>query len=136
MVAALGAAALALGLAGCENKCPTESPSVQKVQTCTAAPGQTVTMQVQTCEKCNQSNTTCQVDIQGSTIQLDPVSEACNDASSCPPSCNLGGPVSCQFQAPTAPGTYSVIVYDPATNSNKTSQLVVEAGATYACLFP
>lgn len=131
------AAAAALALAGCNDTCPTESPGVDKVQSCTYPPGAAVTMQVRVCEKCNQSATTCQVDIQGSTIQLDPVSEACEDASSCSvPGCNLTPNVSCSFTAPSAVGTYTVLVYDSATNSTKSGTLVVAAGASPSCTFP
>jgi hypothetical protein len=134
--ATAAAAALALGLPGCEDKCPTESPGVDKVQSCTARPGASVTMSVRVCEKCNQSATTCQVDVQGSTIQLDPVSEACSDSNSCPPGCSLTPNIDCTFTAPAVEGGYDVIVYDSSTNTTKHGTLTVSASDPIACAFP
>ena len=134
--AVLAVALAALGLAGCEEKCPTESPEVQRVQDCTYPPGAQVSMRLQVCEKCNQDATECQVDIQGNTIQLDPVSEACEDASSCPPGCNLDPNITCTFTAPAEEGAYTVIVYDPATNETREGVLTVAAGASPSCEFP
>jgi hypothetical protein len=134
--AAAFAALAALGLAGCSDKCPTESPAVDAVQSCTVAPGASVTMKVRVCEKCNQTATSCQVDIQGTTIQLDPVSEACTDSSGCPPGCNLDPNIACTFTAPTAEGTYDVLVYDPATNTTIPAELVVSSTLSPSCSFP
>ncbi len=130
------ALAAVLGLPGCDEKCPTEAPGVERVQSCTYPPGATVTMQVRVCEKCNQAGTSCQVDIQGSTIQLDPVSEACEDSSSCPPGCSLTPNVSCTFTAPTTPGEYTVIAYDPGTSTTREGTLTIVAGASPSCAFP
>jgi len=128
--------AMGLALASCDTKCPTESPGVDKVQSCTARPGASVTMSVHVCQKCNQGTATCQVDVQGSTIQLDPVSEACTDSSSCPPGCSLTPTIACTFTAPSVEGAYDVIVYDPATNSTRTGTLTVSATEPLACAFP
>jgi hypothetical protein len=132
-----GAAALALGLAGCDDKCPTESPKIESVQSCTVRPGAPVTMNVRVCEKCNQSATTCQVDVQGTppTFQLDPVSEACTDSNGCPPGCSLTPNVGCTFTAPMAEGDYDVIVFNPA-GGQVNGILTVSATDPVACAFP
>jgi predicted small lipoprotein YifL len=134
-VACVVAAAL-LGLAGCAEKCPTESPGVDAVQSCTVRPGASVSMRVRVCERCNQTATTCQVDIQGGTIQLDPVSEACTDSAGCPPGCNLDPNITCTFTAPATEGTYDVLVYDPNTNTTLPAQLVVSSTLPFSCTFP
>ena len=128
--------AAALGLAGCDDMCPTESPGVDAVQSCTVRPGTSVSVRVRVCERCNQTATTCQVDIQGTTIQLDPVSEACTDSSSCPPGCNLDPNITCTFTAPATEGTYDVLVYDPTTNTTIPGELVVSGTLPLSCAFP
>jgi hypothetical protein len=132
----IAAACAVLGAAGCAEKCPTESPNVEAIQSCTVPPGATVSMKVRVCEKCNQTATTCQVDIQGTIIQLDPVSEACSDSSGCPPSCSPDPNITCTFSAPTVEDTYDVFAFDPSTGGNRTGQLVVMASATPSCAFP
>ncbi|MFT3915292.1 MAG: hypothetical protein QM704_14585 [Anaeromyxobacteraceae bacterium] len=133
----LAAAAAALTLAACGDKCPTESPNIDKVPSCTYPPGATASVTIRVCEKCNQSATTCQVDIQGNTIQLDPMSEACSDASSCSgASCNINPNITCSFQVPAATGTYTLLVYDPGTASTKQGTLTVQQDAVASCAFP
>ncbi|MFO0582073.1 MAG: hypothetical protein U0229_07375 [Anaeromyxobacter sp.] len=137
LAASLCAAAAALVLAACGDKCPTESPNIDKVPSCTYPPGATASVTIRVCEKCNQSATTCQVDIQGQTIQLDPLSEACSDASSCSgASCNINPNITCSFQVPATTGIYTLLVYDPGTNGPKQGTLTVAQGAVASCAFP
>ncbi len=140
---ALGAIGLAAALAasGCgNNSCPTETPAkVQAVQSCTAAPGASVSVAVQLCPTCNQSGATCSVDTSGvgsGSIALDPTVEACENVSTCPstaPSCSVG-PLTCSFTAPSAPGTYQLLVYDPSSGGTITGSLVVGSGPS-SCAF-
>jgi hypothetical protein len=138
-LAALAAAALAI--AGCgqaNNGCPTETPEVRQVQSCTVAPGATVTVGLNVCPTCNQNPVTCTVDLSqvasSQIIALDPLADACQPPSSCPsPSC-AAKPVSCTFTAPATPDVYTLIVYDPATNTTRSGTLTVGAGPS-SCSF-
>jgi hypothetical protein len=132
-LAALATAALAI--AGCgqvNNGCPTEPPKVEQVQSCTVAPGASVTVKLNVCPTCNQTPVTCSVDMSqvasSGIIGLDAIADACQPPSSCPsPSCLTNG-VNCTFTAPTTPDTYRLQVYDPATNSTKEGTLTVGSG--------
>jgi hypothetical protein len=135
------AAALAAfgGLAGCGEKCKTEPVAkVEEAQNCTAAPGAPVSVGVRLCPTCNQTGTTCEVDILEDTIQLDVVSEACEDVTTCAtqePACQVA-PLPCSFTAPAEPGPYDIHVYDPQTNTFPTvATLEVVPGAPSSCAF-
>lgn len=135
------AAALAAfgGLAGCGEKCNTEPVArVEAAESCTAAPGTPVTVRVQLCPTCNQTGATCDVDVQGDAIQLDPVVEACEDVTTCPtqePSCQVA-PLPCRFTAPAEPGAYQVVAYDAQTNRLvRYATLNVVPGAAAFCDF-
>jgi hypothetical protein len=139
---ALGAVGLAAALAasGCGDKCPTESPAkVQAIQSCTAAPGAQVSVQIQLCPTCNQSGATCSVDTSGAgsgSIELDPTVEACDSVSTCPstaPSCSVG-PLTCTFTAPSTPDRYQLLVYDPSTGGTIAGTLDVGSGPS-SCQF-
>ena len=85
-VIAITACAAAVGLSACGDKCPTETPQVDAVANCTARPGSTVTVPLRLCPTCNQTAASCDVDTSQAAssgiIQLDPVVEACESASS------------------------------------------------------
>ena len=67
-------AAFAAGCGG--GSCPTETPRIDAIQSCTAQPGQSVTVQLRLCPTCNLSGISCEVDTSNAKdglIQLDPV---------------------------------------------------------------
>jgi len=129
-------AALALAAAACnDNTCPTESPQVSALADCTEIAGQLVSYPVRLCPTCNQTISSCDVQISGSTIFLDPKVETCTSSNSCPPACQ-SSPSTCNFTAPTTPGPYTVSVYDPATNATLDGVLTVVApGGAESCDF-
>ncbi|HET9552334.1 MAG TPA: hypothetical protein VFP50_05150 [Anaeromyxobacteraceae bacterium] len=137
------ATALALGLAapfaftGCNDKCPTENPGLANdpnaVPTCpNMAANTTVSVQLKICPSCNQTAPECTVipPAGDRIIQLDAVVQACQSASSCPPSCLTNG-VTCTFTAP-GPGNYTILVSDPSspTPVEKPFTVVATGGAT------
>lgn len=133
-LAATVALALAGGLTGCGESCPSETVAkIQDVGACTARPGTSVTVPVQLCPTCNQSGSSCDVEIQGSFVQLDIRAEACDSVASCgstAPSCQP--PSGCTFTAP-AEGTYTVLVYDPSTDRTIERPLVVSTTQNLGC---
>jgi hypothetical protein len=125
ILAALVVVAVLAGGCG-EDACPSESPQVEAVASCTAPAGSTVSYELRLCPTCNQTLTGCNADIQEGIIFLNPVVEACGSSASCgAPSC-LNRPT-CSFQVPnaTAGTVYSVQVHDPASNSTKEGTLTV-----------
>lgn len=134
MIALVVFAGVAAGCGG--NSCPTETPRIDAIQSCTAQPGQTVNVSLRLCPTCNQTGITCDVDTShaGSAglIQLDPVAERCEGSSSCPPSCSQNDAV-CTFTAPSTPGSYTLRVFDPFSNGFREGTL--EVGGAYACSF-
>ena len=132
-------AALALAAAACnDNTCPTESPQVSALADCTAGAGQLVSYEVRLCPTCNQTVSSCDVDmsdIGAGNIFLDPKVETCTSSNSCPPACQANAST-CNFTAPATPGTYVVSAYDPATNTTQTGTLtVVPPGGSASCDF-
>jgi hypothetical protein len=135
-VIAITACAAAVGLSGCGDSCPTETPKVEAFATsgCTATPGSLVTVPLRLCPTCNQTAASCEVDLSQASsgdIFLDPVVEACESATSCPPTCDPNA-VNCSFAAPS-PGAYRLIVFDPSTNSSIQTPLQVVAGGSTSC---
>ncbi len=133
---------LAVALAGCGDKCPTETPQVSALPTsCTAGAGNPVSYPLRLCPTCNQTGITCDVDMSSvgagsGTIFLDPKAEACETSGSCPPSCAAQETV-CSFTAPGTVGTYKVSVFNPATGSTMEETLqvnVVGGSCTLASL--
>ncbi len=139
-VGAIGLAA-ALAASGCGNKCPTESPAqIEAVGSCSASPGATVNVPVRLCPTCNQSGATCSVDMSQASsgfIGLDPTVEACSSSSSCgsaAPTCDPN-PLTCSVTLPAnASGSYTLVVFDPFTNSQKNGTIDVTSGAP-SCAF-
>jgi hypothetical protein len=142
------AAALSLGLAapfaftGCNDKCPSENPGLANdpsaVPTCAGmAANTTVQVRLKICPTCNQTAPECNVILPNATdpvhIQLDPIVQACESSSSCPTaSCALNG-VTCTFTSP-GPGSYTVLVADPATNTQVERTFTVDAaGVATTC---
>lgn len=133
-------AAAAVTLAGCGSAaCPTETPKVQKVQSCTVRPGATVNLLLQLCPTCNQNVTSCHVDtsdVGGGTGQifLDPIAEACEPSTSCSPdsapACSANGPT-CTFTAPTVEGVYTLTTI--TLNGPVNGQLTVSGSQTPSC---
>lgn len=134
-IAALAAAALAA--TGCNEKCPTETPRIQRVQSCTAAPGQIVNVRLETCPTCNQAVSSCEADLSELTsgaILLDPLAESCDSAASCPsPSCDINQ-VTCSFPAPTTPGQYTLLVPNGTGSGTLAGTLEVGDGPV-SCAF-
>lgn len=131
---AIIAAVAALAAVGCGDECPTETPKLDHVGSCTAQPGATVSYPVQTCETLG---TACDVDMSGvgngsGTIFLDPRIQVCDGGGpSCPATCSPTQ-TTCSFTAP-AQGSYSVSAFDPCTNQTKTGLLTVDALQTPDC---
>jgi hypothetical protein len=133
------AAALVLAAAGCgEDSCPTETPQVSALAgSCVQVANQPVSYPVRLCPTCNQTGVTCDVDMSAvgpgsGDIFLDPKVEACTSANTCPPTCDLNS-ITCAFTAPATPGTYTVIAYDPATDTTRESTLVVIDSGAESC---
>lgn len=133
---AVTAAAVALVAAGCGESCPTESPQVSALAAgCTQVAGQPVDYPVRLCPTCNQTAASCDVDLSqvgSGTIFLDPKVEACTGSSGCPPACSLNT-LTCTFVAPATPGSYSVLAYDPGSNTTRQSTLLVIASGAESC---
>jgi hypothetical protein len=126
--------AVALAAAACnEDTCPTESPQVDDLADCTQVTGQLVSYPLRLCPTCDQVVSSCDVEISGSTIFLDPKVETCDPSNSCPPTCQAS-PSTCNFTAP-APGDYLVEAYDPASNGTRTGALTVVASGPEFCDF-
>ena len=130
------AVAVAVAVAGCgDDSCNEESMDVlqETVPACSdLAPGP-VTVSFQVCATCNHIATSCTVDRQGSTVQLDPLAEACESASSCPlPSCGLNGAdrrtITCSFVA--APTDTQILVFDGGSGQPITRDISVTGSAT------
>jgi hypothetical protein len=142
-VVALTVCVAAVGLSGCGETCPTETPAkIDQLQSCTVRPGETVSVRVRLCPTCNQTAASCEVDTsQASTgfIQLDPTVEACEDVTSCPslaPACQAPAEaMTCTFTAPSNEDVYTLLVFDPSTNGDITATLTVDASATPSCAF-
>jgi hypothetical protein len=129
--AAVAIASAAL-FAGCGEECPTAAADVEALPaSCSLAADQTVTMYVQLCPHCNETNPICDPDLSdvsggSGTIFLDTRWETCEENEDCElPGCNVGG-VACTFSVP--PGTYTV-----ATPNGMTEEIVVEAGGDPSC---
>jgi hypothetical protein len=143
-VVALTACAAAVVLSACGDTCPTESPAkVDQIQSCTARPGDPVTVRVRLCPTCNQTGATCDVDTSQAAatgfIQLDPTVEACENVTSCPsiaPACQAPAEaMTCTFTAPSNEDVYTLLVFDPSTNGDITATLTVDSSAAPSCAF-
>jgi hypothetical protein len=133
------AAALAVLAAGCGNDtCPTESPEVSKLGSCTASANQTVSFPVVLCPTCNQTLSSCEADLSSvgagsGTIFLNPVVEACTSSSSCGAGCSPSTNA-CTFRTPSTPGNYVVSAYDAAhPNTPQIGSLEVVDGGPTSC---
>lgn len=129
----------ALVASGCGTKCPTESPAqVSAIGSCTAKPGDTVSVPVRLCPTCNQSGATCDVDTSASSsgiIQLDPTVEACQNVTSCgaPTATCETNPLTCTFTVPSnASGRITLLVIDGA-GTQLTGTLDVASNVTPSC---
>ncbi len=134
-LAFVAAGSLVIGCGG-DSGCPTETPRIDAIQSCTAQPGAAVSVRLRLCPTCNLTGISCDVDLSGvssGTIFLDPVAERCEGAGSCPPSCSTNEAV-CTFTAPSASGSYNLQAFDPATNQVRIAQLDVGTGPV-ACAF-
>jgi hypothetical protein len=142
---AIPACAIAVGLSGCgevTSGCPTETVAkVEEVESCTVAPGATVSVGVRLCPTCNQTGAQCDVDdsaaLASQYIQLDPTVEACEDVSSCQtptPVCQAA-PLECAVRAPSQPGTYDLLVYDVQTDQLRSMGTLTVASGPSSCAF-
>jgi hypothetical protein len=134
------AAALMLAVAGCgdDTSCPTETPQVSALAgSCVQVAGQPVSYPVRLCPTCNQTGATCDVDLSAvgagsGDIFLDPKVEACMSSASCPPACEVNA-ITCTFTAPSTPGFYTVIAFDPVSGTTRESDLEVIASGPESC---
>jgi hypothetical protein len=129
-LAFLSIAAAAI-VAGCGESCPTGTADVENMPTsCNLAAEQTVTMFVNLCPHCNETNPRCEVDTDNAAatgeIFLNTFWELCEEDQDCPAGgCDPGG-VPCTFAVPE--GEYTVISANgPATN------ITVAAGGGTSC---
>ncbi len=79
-------------------------------------PNTTVEVSLQICPTCNQTDASCDVDLSAVSqgiIHFDTLVHACENSSSCPPSCSVSG-VTCTFTTPAA-GTYNLYIGDSTT---------------------
>lgn len=134
------AAALPLALAACDNKCPTQSGRIQTglsgscSGTSAVQAGQTVTVQLHVCQTCKQTPDACTVTLPDATapttIQLDPLVQACEESTSCPIDSDSCGIVNCTFVAPATPDTYTLLVTGSNGNFEPTLEVVASGGQT------
>lgn len=136
-LAVFGIGIAALAAVGCgSSSCPTETPKVEQVASCTVRPGAQVSVNLKLCPTCNQTPTACQVDLGGVSqgqIFLDPIVETCESSSCTPesaPACAVSGP-SCTFTAPTTETTYTLSAF--SLGGPVTGTLTVSSTVTPSC---
>lgn len=123
-------------VAGCGESCPTGSADVENMPaSCTLAAEQTVTMFVNLCPHCNESNPQCEVDtsaiqvtggVGDGEIFLNTFWELCEEDQDCPAGgCDPSG-VPCTFTVP--PGEYRVI-----SANGPAATITVAAGGDPSC---
>lgn len=132
LLAAAGAAAV--GLAGCGDTCSTKAADVQAVADCPSGlkSNSQVTIQLQLCATCSDTNPTCTGEVVGNEIQLDASFHECQSNSSCPASACNNTTVTCTVNAP-ADGTYDIVTQNAGTTNRKTIT-VASSGATSCTL--
>jgi hypothetical protein len=134
ILAAAVVLAVFAGGCGSEDSCPSESPQVTDMPAaCTATPGQTVSYPLQLCPTCNQTFTSCDVQMSGTDIFLNPLVEACESASSCAPGCNTRSNT-CTIRLPVAAvdTVFTVSVFDPASGTMSAPLTIVAASPVCA----
>jgi len=101
-----------LAAAGCSDTCSTkEAPlDAAAAPTCTTLSTAGATATAPLCQRCTDTSPTCQVEVVGSTIQINSVVKECDSNKGCgDPSCAVPRPaVSCAVPANLAPGTYTI----------------------------
>ena len=130
---AIAAIVAALAACGSNDKCPTQSPKLSEVGNCTARPGAAVGYPLRLCPTCNQTGATCDVQMSGTDIFLNPTVEACTSGTSCGPATCDTNPFTCTFTAPAAEGTYNVTVVNGDTGATVPRTLTVSATAPVSC---
>ncbi len=101
-----------LAAAGCSDTCSTKGAPLDAAgsPTCagTIAPGATATAPL--CQRCTDSSPTCQVEVVGTTIQLNSTLKECDSNKGCgDPSCANPRPaVSCTIPANLGAGSYTI----------------------------
>jgi hypothetical protein len=122
------AAGLALAGCGADQSCASESASwVQGSNSCSGiAAGQAFDVALNICQTDCQSAPSCGVDVQGTTIALDPIVHTC-DVNSCGlPSCATHPLVTCRVPGLSA-GTYTIVVGPDLQNAG---QVAVGSGGS------
>ncbi len=113
----VAAGAFMVGCGGTSSSCASETPQLGPAPSCgSMMANAAVQVNLHICPTCNQTDAACQVDlsaVSSGIIHLDPVVHACEDSSSCPPSCTTSG-VTCSFTTPDA-GTYNLYIGDSTT---------------------
>jgi hypothetical protein len=133
---AVGAAAVALAVAGCNggtSSCPTEPPRVEALSAgCTERANETVSYPLRLCPTCNQIGAACEPDLSAvgagtGDIFLNVTVETCESSTSCGPSCDPN-PFACTFIAPQTPGVYTVTIFDGTGGTLSGALEVISAG--------
>jgi hypothetical protein len=124
---------LATGCASDSTSCASETPQVQGVDggTCSRMePGATVQVRFAICPKTCQTDPSCNVDVQATYVQLDPVVHTC-DPSSCSLSCDVASNITCTFTTPSAEGSYPLYVID--SNGAQLTATLEVGGSGISC---
>jgi hypothetical protein len=104
-----------LAAAGCSDTCSTKSAPLDAAASpsCAASaaaisPGATATAPL--CQRCTDSSPSCQVEVVGTTIEINSTLKECDSDKGCgDPSCANPRPaVSCTLPANLAPGNYTI----------------------------
>lgn len=137
LVAVAGLAAFVAGC-GSDSSCKDESPPLNpdsplSVCSNTVAPGQTVTVQVKACPRCDQSSPTCLVHAETATqglVTIEPNAQVCDADASCPVggNCSLA-PLSCSFTVPANQPNGNLTVNVVGGDRSETLLLTVDSGA-------
>lgn len=98
-----------LAAAGCSDTCATKSAPLDATNGCTTLATQGATVSAPLCQRCTDSSPSCQVEVVGSTIQVNSTLKECDSDKGCgDPSCANPRPaVSCAVPA-LAAGNYTV----------------------------
>ncbi|MBI5069026.1 MAG: hypothetical protein HZB56_12375 [Deltaproteobacteria bacterium] len=100
-----------LAAAGCSDTCSTKSAPLDAAgsPTCTSISSAGATATAPLCQRCTDTNPTCQVEVVANTIQINSTLKECDSNRGCgDPSCANPRPaVSCAVPVLT-PGTYTV----------------------------
>ena len=128
----LALVAFAAAFAGCGDTCSTKAAGVNALSSagCTVSANQAMTIQVKgSCQACTDSNPSCNTEVVGGGIDLNPIYSECAANAGCPGT-SCGYPTfNCSVPG-LAAGSYTVTaVTDPSTGATTTTTVTVVAAS-------